>query len=69
MSLKTKHSGETFTINIIMIRKRLAANGRKKLVGPDGVPGEILTLDGEAMIPYFALLLDVTINNSTIPSV
>jgi len=37
-------------------------------VGTDGVPGEILTLDREAMIPYFALLLDI-INNSTIPSV
>jgi len=40
-----------------------------KLVGPGGVPGEILILDKEAIIPYFALLLDITINNSTILSV
>jgi len=45
-----------------MIRKRLAAKERKKLVGPDGVPCEILTLDRKAMIPYFALLLDIIIN-------
>lgn len=38
-------------------------------MGPDGVPGEILTLVREAMIPYFALLLDITINNSNIPNV
>jgi hypothetical protein len=60
--------GEPFTINIIIIRNRLAAKGRKKLVGPDGVPGEILTLVREAMIPYFSLFLDI-INISTIPSV
>jgi hypothetical protein len=42
--------------------------GENKSVGPDGVSGEILKLGGEAMIPYLARLLDVTINNATLPS-
>lgn len=41
--------------------------GKRKSVGPDRVSGEILKLGGEAMIPYPARLLDVTINNATIP--
>ena len=41
--------------------------GRNKLVGPDGIPGAILKMGGEAMIPYLARLLDITINNGTIP--
>jgi len=36
------HSSEPFTINTKMIKKRLAAIGRNKSVGPDVVPGEIL---------------------------
>jgi hypothetical protein len=38
------------------------------LVGPDGIPGKILKLGGEAMIPYLARLLDITMNNNSIPS-
>jgi hypothetical protein len=60
--------GEPFTINMKMVRKRLAAIGRNKSIGPDGVPGEILKLGGEAEIPYFARLMDVTVNNATTPS-
>jgi hypothetical protein len=41
--------------------------GRNKLVGPEGIPGAILEMGGEAMIPYMAPLLDITINNGTIP--
>jgi hypothetical protein len=51
-----------------MIGKRLAAIGRKKSVGLDGVPGEILKLGGEDMMPYLARLLEVTANIATIPS-
>jgi hypothetical protein len=51
-----------------IIRKTLAAIGKKKSVGPDGISGEILKLGGEAMIPYLARLLDVTVNNAAIPS-
>jgi len=41
--------------------------GRNKSVGPDGIPGAILKMGGEAMILYLARLLDTTINNGTIP--
>jgi len=41
--------------------------GRKKSVGPDGIPGAIFKMGGEAMIHYLARLLDITINNGTIP--
>jgi hypothetical protein len=64
--LSTKYK-QHFTININNIRKRLAAIGRNKSIESDGVPGEILKLGGEAMIPYLARLLDITINNATIP--
>jgi len=41
--------------------------GKNKSIGPDGIPGEILKLGGEAMIPYLARLLDVTMN-ATLPT-
>jgi hypothetical protein len=41
--------------------------GRNKSVGHDGIPGAILKICGEAMIPYLARLLDITINNGTTP--
>jgi hypothetical protein len=41
--------------------------GRNKSVGPDNIPGDILKMGGEAMIPYLARLLDISINNGTIP--
>jgi hypothetical protein len=41
--------------------------GKNKSIGPDGVSGEILKLGGEATIPYLVPLLDITINNATIP--
>jgi hypothetical protein len=46
----------------------LANMGRKKSVVPDGVPGEILKLGGEAMIPFLASILEISLNNTTIPS-
>jgi len=49
--MKLAKSGETFIINTKVIRKRLAKIGRNKSEGPDGVPGEILKLGGEAMTP------------------
>ena len=51
-----------------MIKKQPAAIGRKKSIGPDCVPGEILILGGGAMVPYLARLLDITFNNVAIPS-
>jgi hypothetical protein len=41
--------------------------GRNNSVGPDGIPGAILKMGGEAIIPYLARLLDITISNGTIP--
>ena len=41
--------------------------GKKKSVGPDVIPRDILKLGGEAMIPYLARLLDITMNNNAIP--
>jgi hypothetical protein len=40
---------------------------RNKSVGPDDIPGDILKIGGEAMILYLARLLDILINNGTIP--
>jgi len=41
--------------------------GRNKSVGPDGILGALLKMGGEDMNPYLARLLDITINNGTIP--
>ena len=60
-------SGTPCTVSINTIRKRLSAIWRKKSVGPDDIAGEILKLGGEAMIPYLARLLGVTMNNNAIP--
>ena len=60
------HSGEPF--NIKMIRKRLAAIGRNKLIDRKGFPREILKLGAETMILYLLWLLELTINNAAIPS-
>ena len=48
--IQSTESGKPFTISINIIRKRLSAITRKKSVGPDGIPGEILKLGREAMI-------------------
>jgi hypothetical protein len=61
------YSDKPFTIKIAIIRKRLAMIGRNKSVGHDGIPGAILKMDGGAMFPYVARLLDMMINNGTIP--
>ena len=51
--------GEAFIINIKVIRKILTKIGRNKSVVADGVPGETLKLDGVAMSPYLARLLEI----------
>jgi hypothetical protein len=62
------NSDEPFAVTTKRVRKWLAAIGKSKSIGPDGVYGESLKLAGEAMIPYLARLLDITINNASIPS-
>jgi hypothetical protein len=62
------NSREPFASNSKIIRRRLAAIGKNKSVRQDSVSGDILKLSGQAMIPYLARLLDITINNATIPA-
>ena len=40
--------------------------GKNKSVGLSGIPGAILKMCGEDLIPYLARLLDITINVGTI---
>ena len=51
-----------------MISKQLSAIARNKTIRPNGVCDEILKLRVEAMIPFLARLLDITINTVTITS-
>jgi len=50
-----------------MMRKQLASIGRNKSMGRTTF-GKILKLDREAMILYLVRLLDIIMNNVTIPS-
>jgi hypothetical protein len=62
LQVQSTHWGEPFTISINITRKQLAVMiGRYKSTEPDGIPGTVLKLDGEAMIPYLAQLLDMTV--------
>ena len=65
--INSTHLDKPFTIKISIIRKQLAMIWRNKSVGPDGIPGTILKIGGEAMNPYLARLLDIRINNGTVP--
>ena len=65
--INSTYSDKPWNIKISIFRKRLAMIGRNKSVGPDDIPGAILKMGGEAMIPYLVRLLDITINNGTIP--
>jgi len=65
--INSTHSDKPFTVKITIIRKPLAMIGRNKSVGPNGTPGTILKMGGKAIIPYLARLLDITINDGTIP--
>jgi hypothetical protein len=56
-----------FEIDIKTIRGRVRALGKNKSVGTDRIPGEMLKMGGEAMIPYLARLLEITMNNGSLP--
>jgi hypothetical protein len=62
-----ENTSDPFTIDVKAIRRRIRAIGRNKSVGPDRIPGEILKMGGEAMIPYLARLLEITMNNGALP--
>ena len=47
--MQGENTGEPFTIDIIIIRRRVRAIGKNK-----SVSGEIMKLGEEAMIPYLA---------------
>jgi hypothetical protein len=49
--IQGENTGGLFTIDIKIIRRRIKAIGKNKSIGPDRVSGEILKLDGKAMIP------------------
>jgi hypothetical protein len=68
LHIQGENTGDPFTSDIKTIRRRIKATGKNKSVGPDWVSGEILKLGGEAMIPYLARLLDITMNNGILPS-
>ena len=65
--IQSENTSDPFTTDIKTIRRRIKAIGKNKSVGPDRISGEILKLGGEAMIPYLARLLDITMNNGTLP--
>ena len=65
--MKSSHVYEPFTIKSSIIRERLAMIRINKSVGPNDIPGDILKMGGEALISYLARLLDISINNGTIP--
>jgi len=60
------NSGEPFTIDAKIVRKRAAAIGKNKSISRDGISGGILKLGREAMIPYLARSLNITMNNGTL---
>jgi hypothetical protein len=65
--IQGENTGNPITTDIKTIRRKIKAIGKNKSLGPDRVSGEILKMGGEAIIPYLARLLDITINNGTLP--
>ena len=51
LHIQSEKTGDPFTTDIKIIRRRIKAIGKNKSVGPDRVYGEILKLGGQAMIP------------------
>ena len=67
LHIQGENTGDPFTTDVKTIRRTIKAIGKNKSIGPDRVSGEILKLGGEAIIPYLARLLDITMNNGTLP--
>jgi hypothetical protein len=66
--IQCANSGLLFTIDTKIVRKRAGAIGNNKPMGPDCISREILKLGWEAMIQCLTRLLDMTINNGTLPA-
>jgi hypothetical protein len=58
---------ETLAVDSKVFRRKTQMIGKNKSVGPDDISGDILKLGAEAMIPYLTRLLDITLNNGSIP--
>ena len=56
--IKLANSGETFLLTLKLLKKSIL---------PDGFSGEITKLVGEAMTHYLAILLEIFLNNATLP--
>ena len=65
--IQSENTSDPFKTDINTIMRRIAMIRKGKSVGPDHISGEILKIDGGAMIPYLAQLLDITTNNGTLP--
>ena len=51
----------------MLFEKKIRKNWEKKSVDTDRIPGDILKLAGEAMNPYVARTLKISLNNAKIP--
>ena len=65
--IQSENTGDPFKVDITTVKRRTGAIRKSKSVGPDRVSGEILKMGGEATIPYLARLLEITMNNGTLP--
>jgi len=65
--IQGENTSDPFTIDIKAINRRIRATGRNKSVGTDRIPGKILKMYGEAMIPYLARLREITMNSGVLP--
>jgi len=65
LHIQDENTGDPFTADIKTIRRKIKAKGKNKSIGPDRVYEEIVKLAVEAMIPYLARLLYITMNNGT----
>jgi hypothetical protein len=65
--LQVEKTDDPFTIDVKTIRRRFKVVGKNKSVRPDHDSGEVLKLGGEVMIRYLARLVDITMNNGTLP--
>jgi hypothetical protein len=64
--IQSMDSGKSFNVSTNLIRKRLLSIGRNKSVGQDGIPGDVLKLCREAIIPYLMRLLNITMSSNAI---
>jgi hypothetical protein len=67
LHIQCQNTGDPFTTDTKIFRRKIKAIGKNKSVGPGWLSGEILKMVEEVMIPYLARLLDIIMNNGTLP--